>query len=36
MLTGLLLILALSISVVPKWLATRRVRRQIPQQPNTA
>jgi len=36
MLTGVLLILALSSSVVPKLLATRRVRRQIPQQPNTA
>jgi len=35
-LTGVLLILALSISVAPKWLATRRVRRQIPQQTNTA
>src|SRR5438093_4522348 len=36
MLTGGLLILALSSSVVPKLLATLRVRRQIPQQTNTA
>jgi hypothetical protein len=35
MLTGVLLILALSSSVVPKWLATLRVRRQIPLQTNT-
>src|ERR1043166_220261 len=35
MLTGVVLILALSSSVVPKWLATLRVRRQIPLQTNT-